>query len=82
MNTTIENVEKVLAETREEVLRHMDRSDPFYQGMNLDRDFYMAWYFTHVGEIEMAFHLGLITQARCRELKKEWETHHPDWSGN
>ena len=36
-----------------------------------------AWYWTHIGEIEMAYFLGLISGDEMNELEKEWRTHEP-----
>lgn len=37
----------------------------------------LAWYFTHIGEIEMAWFIGLINDVEMRELEDEWKKHHP-----
>lgn len=63
------NVEDVLESTKAECLRGISNSHS-YGGMH-------AWYYTHCGEIEMAYNLGLITQDRFDELRKEWDEHHP-----
>ena len=63
------NVEAVLRRTREECLRGINNAHS-YGGSS-------AWYYTHCGEIEMALHLGLITQERFEELNEEWHKHMP-----
>lgn len=63
------NVEEILMRTCEECLRGISNAHS-YGGRS-------AWYYTHCGEIEMAFHLGLISQERFEELNEEWHQHKP-----
>ena len=65
----IPNVEEVLKRTREECLRGINSAHS-YGGRS-------AWYYTHCGEIEMVFHLGLIAQERFEALNEEWHRHKP-----
>ena len=58
----------LLSITREESLRGMTSE-------NLDVR--RAWYYTHMGEIEMAFNLGLITSEENDALHQEWREHCP-----
>ncbi len=62
------NIEQILQTTKEECLRGMES-----QNQNTRH----AWYYTHIGEIEMAFFLGLISSERNLELHEEWEAHKP-----
>ena len=63
------NVEDVLGAARLECLRGLLNAST-YGGRS-------AWYYTHCGEIEMAFNLGLLTQERFDELRREWREHQP-----
>lgn len=63
-----EKTEAVLKSCREECLREMQSKNPGVQ---------RAWYYTHMGEIEMAFNLGLISSDRNTELHQEWREHCP-----
>lgn len=68
------DVEKVLADSRVECLRMITDGDTV--GGRL------SWYYTHMGEIDMAYQLGLIDYDRHRELVAEWETNKPRWTVN
>ncbi len=62
------NVEKVLAGTRKEAENAIKSINP-----NATRDCRVAWYWTYIGEVDMAVHLGLITDKRRQELYQEAE---------
>lgn len=62
------DIETVLQHTREESLRGMESTNQSTRS---------AWYYTHMGEIEMAFFLGLISPERNLTLHEEWETNKP-----
>lgn len=62
---TKRNVEEVLESTKAECLRMVQEAKT-YGGRQ-------AWYYTHCGEIEMAFNLGLISQERFDQLSREWK---------
>ena len=66
----MKDVKEVLTSTRAEALRSIESAGSSYGTKN-------AWYYTHVGEIEMAFFLGLISDKEFSELKEEWKTHQP-----
>lgn len=68
MNTT-RNVEEVLASTKAECMREIAGAKS-YGGR-------LAWYYTHCGEIEMTFNLGLISRERFDELNADWKEHRP-----
>lgn len=68
MNTK-RNAEDVLASTKEECLRGIANATE-----DAGRK---AWYYTHCGEIEMAYNLGLLTLERFDELRSEWSQHRP-----
>lgn len=42
-----------------------------------NKDVRMAWYTSHMGEMDMCKMLGLITEKRRQELYHEWRSHHP-----
>ena len=63
------NVEEVLESTKAECLRGIEGSKT-YGGRQ-------SWYYTHCGEIEMAYNLGLISQERFDELRAEWRDCRP-----
>ena len=63
------NIEDILSAARLECLRGMENAHS-YGGRS-------AWYYTHCGEIEMAFNLGLLTQERFDELNRQWHEHQP-----
>lgn len=42
----------------------------------------LQWYYIHYGEIDFAYHHGLITHDRHRELVSEWETNQPRQTAN
>ncbi len=61
---------EILKSTRFEAAQIVDNPEA-------SRDARLAWYFTHMGEIEMSWFLGLINDVEMRELENEWKTHHP-----
>ena len=63
------DVERVLESTRDEILHCIEYASTI--------EAKKAWYYTHLGEIEMAFFLGLISNDRSQELHEEWKTHLP-----
>lgn len=65
------DVDQVLAEDHERtvwVLAHT-------RGMS--KEAILSWWFEHIGRIDMAYEMGLITEERFCELCEEWETHYP-----
>ena len=57
--------EEILENTKQEALRGIQQA-----GNTQAR---LAWWYTHVGEIEMTKFLGLITEDRRSELMEEWK---------
>ena len=68
LRTEVNSAEKILKSTHQEASRIVDNPEA-------DRDARMAWYFTHMGEMEMAKFLGFISEDRRAELAAEWKTH-------
>lgn len=62
------DIEKILYNTRREAENTIKSINP-----NATRDCRVAWYWTYIGEIDMAVHLGLITDKRREELYAEAE---------
>lgn len=73
MELSNEKVEEVLRGTREECLRCMSHRVDGEDNLEYRR----AWYYTHLGEIDMCHQLGLITHERHTELYSEWLEHAP-----
>ncbi len=71
------DVEQVLEESRKEALCNMDSAHPLNGGVKPDERQLKAWWHVHNGKIEMAWDLGLISEARRFELCQEWKTHYP-----
>ena len=69
MQETTRNVEDVLESAKTECLRHIIGSELVSTKK--------AWYYTHCGEIEMAFNLGLISQERFNKLRADWRDYQP-----
>ena len=65
----MKDAEKVLETTKAECLRMIQEARL--------QESRLAWYYTHMGEIEMATMLGLISGARGVELRREWAEHRP-----
>lgn len=65
---TDKDIEKILYNTRREAENTIKSINP-----NATRDCRVAWYWTYIGEIDMAVHLGLITNERRKELYAEAE---------
>lgn len=63
------STEEVLERTREECLLAISNAST-YGGK-------LAWYYTHCGEIEMVFQLGLITRDQFEVLHEDWRQHMP-----
>lgn len=68
LRAEINSAEEILKSTRLEASQVVDNPEA-------SRDARMAWYFTHMGEMEMAMFLGLIDEDRREELAEEWKTH-------
>ena len=61
--------EETIEATRQEVTNQIERCS--------GHESKLAWYYTHIGEIEMCRFLGLITEDRRRKLEAEWKKLHP-----
>ena len=68
LRAEVNSAEEILKSTHQEASRIVDNPEA-------SRDVRMAWYFTHMGEMEMAMFLGLIDEDRWQELAEEWKTH-------
>lgn len=65
------DAKKILNDTRKEALYIIEKP-----GVSLEAK--VAWYYTHIGEIEMAYFLGLIDEKELGERKREWSEHRPE----
>lgn len=65
---TDKDIEKILFNTRREAENTIKSINP-----NAARDCRVAWYWTYIGEIDMAVHLGPITDKRRKELYADAE---------
>lgn len=63
-----QNVEELIATMRAEAERAIRSEND-----NQTRDGRLAWYYSYIGALDMAFELGLITDERRQELYKEVE---------
>lgn len=66
----MKSAKEVLRRTRFETMQIVDNPDASIEGRK-------AWYYTHLGEIEFARFMELITDKEMRELEDEWKTHNP-----
>lgn len=66
----MKSVLEILESTKTEAIQIVDNAEASH-------DARLAWYFCHIGEIEMAWFLGLISEQEKNELTDEWKQHHP-----
>ena len=66
----MKSAKEVLRRTRFEAIQIVDNPDASIEGRK-------AWYYTHLGEIEFAWFMELITEKEKRELEDEWKSHNP-----
>ena len=66
----MKSVLEILKSTRDEAAQIVDNPEASH-------DARLAWYFCHIGEIEMAWFLSLISEQEKDELTGEWKKHHP-----
>lgn len=63
------NVEELLEALKAEAVRNIRAAKTY--------DSRIAWYWTHIGEIEMARQLGLINEDRRYELEVDFRAYKP-----
>ncbi len=68
LRTEVNSAEEILKSTHQEASWIVDNPEA-------SRDARLAWYFTHMGEMEMAMFLGFIDEDRRAELAEEWKAH-------
>lgn len=69
-HTIDKTIEKRLASMKEEAAREISRLS--------SRDAKLAWYWTHIGAIDLARQLDLITDDRRQELYEEFKPYKPE----
>ncbi len=67
------NVEELLALMKDETIRGIRQASSYSARV--------AWYWTHIGAIEMARQLDLITEERQQELEQDFRAFKPEKEG-
>ncbi len=63
------DIEMCLASMQDETVREIERAKT--------QEAKLAWYWTHVGALDLARQLGIITEARRQELCEEFRQYKP-----
>jgi hypothetical protein len=66
----MKSAKEILRSTRFEAMQIVDNPDASIEGRK-------AWYYTHLGEIEFARFMDLLSEEEMRQLEDEWKKHFP-----